>query len=67
MNTAKKIGTLEISNRPYEDCCSLFVAKHPETKARRDRVEEMEKAVDISKLDKSRIISYYISASSARP
>jgi len=67
MNTAKKIGTLEISNRPYEDCCSLFVAKHPETKARRKQIEEMEKAVDMSQFDKSSIISYYISASSARP
>ncbi len=29
---AEKIGTYEISNQPYEDCCTIFVAKHPETK-----------------------------------
>ncbi len=29
---AEKIETLEISNQPFEDCCTIFVAKHPETK-----------------------------------
>ena len=29
---AEKIGTFEISIRPYEDCCTVFVAKHPVTK-----------------------------------
>lgn len=67
MYTAKKLGTLEISNRPYEDCCSLFVAKHPETKARLKNIEEMEKAVDMSRLDKDQIISYHIGASLPRP
>ncbi|MEK7493621.1 MAG: tRNA uracil 4-sulfurtransferase ThiI, partial [Patescibacteria group bacterium] len=31
--TATTIGTAAISAQPYEDCCSLFVAKHPETKS----------------------------------
>ena len=31
---AEKIGTFEISIRPYEDCCTVFVAKHPVTKPR---------------------------------
>lgn len=26
---AKKIGTFEISIQPFEDCCTIFVAKHP--------------------------------------
>ncbi len=29
---AKKIGTYEISIRPYEDCCSIYVPKQPVTK-----------------------------------
>ena len=34
MNMARKTGTYEISVRPHEDCCSLFVPKHPVTKGR---------------------------------
>ena len=30
--TARKIGTFETSILPYEDCCTIFVAKHPKTK-----------------------------------
>lgn len=29
---AKRIGTFETSILPYEDCCTIFVAKHPVTK-----------------------------------
>jgi len=29
MSIAKKIGTLEISNRPFNDCCSVYVPKNP--------------------------------------
>ena len=29
---AEKIGTFETSIQPYEDCCTIFVAKHPVTK-----------------------------------
>lgn len=29
---ARKIGTFETSILPFEDCCTLFVAKHPKTK-----------------------------------
>lgn len=61
ISLARKIGTLEISNRPYEDCCSLFVAKHPETRAKLPDVERLEKAVDISALDRKAIISYHVS------
>lgn len=61
MYAAKEIGTLEISNRPYEDCCSLFIARHPEIRARLSQIQTMERAVDSSVLDKSGIISYHIS------
>ncbi len=29
---SEKIGTYEISIRPYEDCCTVFVPKHPQIK-----------------------------------
>jgi thiamine biosynthesis protein ThiI len=31
---AQEIGTYEISILPHEDCCTLYVPKHPATKAR---------------------------------
>ena len=35
---AETIGTFETSILPYEDCCTIFVPKHPET---RPKVSEM--------------------------
>ncbi len=32
VDIAQKIGTYETSVLPYEDCCTIFVAKHPVTK-----------------------------------
>lgn len=32
IDLAEKIGTYETSIQPYEDCCTIFVAKHPVTK-----------------------------------
>lgn len=32
ISIAKKIGTFDTSILPYEDCCTIFVAKHPVTK-----------------------------------
>ncbi len=32
MDIAEKIGTYETSIQPFEDCCTIFVAKHPVTK-----------------------------------
>jgi thiamine biosynthesis protein ThiI len=29
---ARKIGTMETSILPYEDCCTVFTPKHPKTK-----------------------------------
>lgn len=37
-----QIGTYETSIQPYEDCCTIFVAKHPVTKPRLDIVEKSE-------------------------
>lgn len=39
---SKKIGTFETSILPYEDCCTIFVAKHPVTKPRLDVIKKHE-------------------------
>jgi thiamine biosynthesis protein ThiI len=36
---AKQIGTFDISIEPYDDCCSIFVPKHPQTRPRLENVE----------------------------
>jgi len=47
---AERIGTLDISNRPYEDCCALFVPRHPSTRPRSQAVEAAEAALDVEAL-----------------
>lgn len=42
INFAKEIKTYEISKLPGEDCCSLFVPKHPVTKANLVKILEIE-------------------------
>ena len=42
VDIARKIGTFDISVRPYEDCCTIFVAKHPETKPKTSVIEKIE-------------------------
>ena len=50
INRAKEIGTYDISIEPYEDCCSYFVPQHPETKAKIDRVRQLENNLDLNDL-----------------
>ena len=40
---SEKIGTYETSILPFEDCCTIFVAKHPVTKPRLQNMEASEK------------------------
>ncbi len=42
---SKKIDTYETSILPYEDCCTIFVPKHPETKPRLDIIEHSEQVL----------------------
>ncbi len=46
IDKAQKIGTFETSILPYEDCCTVFVPKHPVTKPKVDRLGESEALVD---------------------
>ncbi|MBR4863256.1 MAG: tRNA 4-thiouridine(8) synthase ThiI [Oscillospiraceae bacterium] len=43
---ARKIGTLETSILPYEDCCTVFTPKHPKTKPTLGQVQHAEKGLD---------------------
>ncbi|MGH2399379.1 MAG: tRNA uracil 4-sulfurtransferase ThiI [bacterium] len=47
---AEAIGTYEISIRPYDDCCSLFVPAHPRTLPTLDEVERGEQGLDTGTL-----------------
>lgn len=40
---AQKIGTFELSTQDFQDCCSLYVPKHPVTKADLDLIDRVEK------------------------
>ena len=42
IDRAVKIGTYDTSILPYEDCCTIFVAKHPVTKPVLARIEKSE-------------------------
>jgi len=43
---SEKIGTYETSILPYEDCCTIFVAKHPVTKPKLHVIKNHEKNLD---------------------
>jgi thiamine biosynthesis protein ThiI len=52
INIAERIGTYETSILPYEDCCTVFVPKHPKTKPRLSDIIKSEEALDINGLVK---------------
>ena len=54
---ARKIGTFETSILPYEDCCTIFVAKHPKTKPQLEAIKRSEMRLDIEKLVEDAIIN----------
>lgn len=52
---AEKIGTFNVSNEPYEDCCTVFAPSSPHTKPKIEKIEELEEALDIDALVKDAI------------
>jgi thiamine biosynthesis protein ThiI len=50
VDLAQKIGTLETSTLPYEDCCTLFVPRHPDTKPALHDVQASESLLDAEKM-----------------
>jgi thiamine biosynthesis protein ThiI len=57
VDVARRIGTYEISIQPDQDCCSLFVPKHPETRARIEQIEEAETRLHVDDLLKQTLRS----------
>jgi len=47
---ARKIGTFETSILPYEDCCTVFTPKHPNTKPNLEKIKMSEKLIDLEEL-----------------
>lgn len=46
VDISEKIHTYETSILPYEDCCTIFVAKHPVTKPKVNTIEHSERKLD---------------------
>ena len=50
VNMAQDIGTFSTSILPDQDCCTLFVPKHPETRASLDTVLRLEESLAVDEL-----------------
>ena len=50
MDVAKKIGTYETSILPYEDCCTVFLPKHPVTRPKLESILHSEEKLNVDKL-----------------
>ncbi len=50
IDISKDIGTFETSILPFEDCCTVFLPKHPVTKPKLEDIEESESKLDIQSL-----------------
>ncbi|MBQ6401558.1 MAG: tRNA 4-thiouridine(8) synthase ThiI [Firmicutes bacterium] len=64
MDLAKEIGTYEKSIEPYEDCCTVFLPKHPVTKPKLERILASEAKLDAEGLiqaavDSEEIVTIY--------
>jgi len=46
---AEKIGTMELSTEPHDDCCSIFLPKNPITKSRIGNILTQEEMVQMKK------------------
>ncbi len=57
MDKAQEIGTFETSIQPYEDCCTVFLPKHPTTKPKLEKILESESRLDAEALIEAAIAS----------
>ena len=60
MEKAQEIGTFETSIQPYEDCCTVFLPKHPKTKPRLEQILESESKLDVEGLVAAAVASQEI-------
>lgn len=52
---AREIGTFETSILPYEDCCTVFTPKHPNTRPSLDKIKKSESMLDTDSLVKAAV------------
>ena len=64
---ARRLGTFEIAASPEEDCCSLFVPLHPETRATLRQIEKAEAALEIDKMVQDMCTSCLVEKITQRP
>ena len=50
IDIARKIETFETSILPYEDCCTIFVPKHPKTNPKLEKIRKEEEKLNIDEL-----------------
>ena len=50
VRVARKIGTFDTSILPYEDCCTVFTPKHPNTRPKMPKILEAEAHLDVDAL-----------------
>jgi len=55
VSLARKIGTFDTSVLPFEDCCTLFVAKHPKTKPSLEYTLKCENDIGVEEMVKDGI------------
>lgn len=60
IDIARDIETYETSILPYEDCCTLFLPKHPVTRPKLENIERSEENIDIETLVEEAIDSMKI-------
>jgi len=51
MDLAREIGTYDISIQPYEDCCTVFLPKHPVTRPTLKSIEYSETKIDAERAE----------------
>lgn len=52
---ARRLDTFETSIIPDQDCCTLFIPRHPETHARVEEVEAAEASLDVQRMVKEAV------------
>lgn len=50
IKVSRNIDTYDISIRPYEDCCTIFVPKSPKTRPSREKINQFESQEDFTEL-----------------
>ena len=52
VDSAKEIGTYDLSILPHQDCCQFFEPRHPTTRTTAEELQKVEEGLDIESLMK---------------